>query len=133
VISAPPAALAPAPAPTVTAPNPGRFAEGTSLPKPTPAVTPLTPAPKPTAGLTPAPGVPTIAFPFLPFVALNALFDAACGLLGPFGRVLKSGFCKQLYGLAGLVLLIYTVAHIAQLRQWITLPVQLPWPPTPGR
>jgi hypothetical protein len=69
-----------------------------------------------------------VPFPLLPFVALNTLFDTACGVFGPFGRVLRSGFVKYLYGLTGLGLLIYTAAHVAQVQGWITLPVPLPWP-----
>jgi hypothetical protein len=82
----------------------------------------------PSPAITPAPSAPPVALPLLPLVALNALFDAVCGPLGPLGRVLRSGFCKHIYGLAGLGLLAYTAAHIAQVQQWITLPVQLPWP-----
>jgi hypothetical protein len=81
-----------------------------------------TPAPAP-AG----PPVPPLA---LPFVALNATFDFVCGLLGPPGRLLRSGFFKHLYGLAGVALLAYTAAHVAQEKRWLTLPVQLPWPPS---
>jgi hypothetical protein len=69
-----------------------------------------------------------VPLPLLPLVAFNALFDSACGLFGPLGRVLRSGFFKHLYGLVGLALLAYTAAHVAQVRGWVTLPVTLPWP-----
>ena len=61
-------------------------------------------------------------------VQLNAAFDALCGLLGWPGRVLRSGFFKHLYGLAGLALIAYTLAHVAQVQGWAALPVSLPWP-----
>jgi hypothetical protein len=77
----------------------------------------------------PEPAAPPVPLLYLPFVALNATFDFACGLFGPPGRLLRSGLFKQLYGLAGLALLAYTAAHVAQERGWLTLPVQLPWPP----
>jgi hypothetical protein len=64
----------------------------------------------------------------LPLVAFNALFDSICGLFGPVGRLLRSGICKQIYGLVGLALLIYTAAHIAKEQGWLTLPISLPWP-----
>lgn len=64
----------------------------------------------------------------MPLVAVNALFDAVCGLFGPLGRVLRSGFFKNLYGAIGFGLLAYTVAHVAQLQGWVTLPFTLPWP-----
>ncbi|QJW95938.1 hypothetical protein [Frigoriglobus tundricola] len=67
-------------------------------------------------------------FPLLPLVALNALFDGACGLLGPPGRLLCSGLFKQVYGAIGLGLLVYTAAHVGQIKGLITLPVQVPWP-----
>jgi hypothetical protein len=110
--SAPVSKMTPAPA---IAPPP--------LPKPT-----TVPAPKATGGLTPAPTAPPVPFLFLPLVAFNTLFDTVCGLFGPLGRVLRSGFFKHLYGLAGLLLLLYTAAHVAQVLKWVTLPVTLPWP-----
>lgn len=94
-------------------------------------------APKPQLVPTPAPAkpqapvvspAPPVPFPLLPLVALNVAFDSACGALGPLGRVLRSGFFKQVYGLAGLGLLAYTAAHVAQTQGWVTLPIVLPWP-----
>jgi hypothetical protein len=69
-----------------------------------------------------------VPFLVLPLVALNILFDTLCGLFGPPGRLLRSGFFKYLYGLAGLGLLAYTAAHVAQTQGWLSLPVALPWP-----
>lgn len=106
---------------------------------------PQAPEPKPVAKVAPAPAKPQAApasvpakpqapaappapLPLLPLVALNAAFDSACGLLGPFGRALRSGFLKHIYGLIGLGLIAYTVAHVAQAQGWVTLPIVLPWP-----
>lgn len=119
---APPLPKPPAPAPAKAAPP---------LPKPVAVVPPPLPAPAPpkaTAELTPAPDAPPVPYVFLPLVAVNAVFDAALGLLGPPGRVLRSGFFKHLYGLAGLGLIAYTAARVAQVQGWLTLPVTLPWP-----
>ena len=94
-----------------------------AAPAPKPVVSarkPVAPAPKPTA--------PPVPLPLLPLVALNALFDGICGMFGPPGRLLRSGFFKHLYGLAGLGLIAYTAAHVAQAQGWVTLPVALPWP-----
>jgi hypothetical protein len=129
---APPAPKpAPAPPPVAAAPTPK------PVPKP-PAPAPAPPPPKAAAPVAvpappPAPAsesaAPPVAIQFLPFVLLNVIFDFVCGLFGPPGRLLRSGFFKHLYGLAGLALLAYTAAHVAQDRGWLTLPVQLPWPP----
>jgi hypothetical protein len=35
---------------------------------------------------------------------------------------------KTLFGLAGLGLLAYTAAKVAQIHGWIELPQELPWP-----
>lgn len=115
VLAAPPAPLSPAPAPK-------------PVPAPALAIALQQAASVAAPAITPAPSAPPVALPLLPLVALNALFDAGCGLFGPLGRVLRSGFFKHLYGLAGLGLLAYTAAHIAQVQGWITLPVPLPWP-----
>ncbi|HJZ59177.1 MAG TPA: hypothetical protein VKE74_29805, partial [Gemmataceae bacterium] len=63
-----------------------------------------------------------------PLVAVNRLADALLGLFGPPGRFLRSGFGRNLLGVAGLGLLLYTTVHVAQLRGWVSLPVSLPWP-----
>lgn len=113
----PPAAKAPAPAPK---PAPAVVVAPVPVAVPVPAARPVaTPAP------APPPPVPLLAWPF---VALNATFDAVCGLFGPPGRLLRSGFFKHLYGLAGLGLLLYTAARVAQVQGWVELPVELPWP-----
>jgi hypothetical protein len=65
---------------------------------------------------------------YSPFVLLNRGINAALGLLGLPGRVLRSGFVKNVLGFAGLGLLLYTGAKVAQLQGWILFPVQLPWP-----
>lgn len=112
---APAAVPAPvAPPPLVKAPAPGGPVPGS--------------APQAPAGLAPPPAAPPVPFVVVPLLVVNALFDTACGLLGPVGRVLRSGFCKNVYGLVGLGLLAYTAAHVAQRREWVTLPVTLPWP-----
>jgi len=123
---------APEPPPSSPAPNPPVPPVVAAPPAPAspPAPVALTPAPTSTSttGLTPVPTAPPVPFPLLPLVALNALFDGVCGLLGPPGRLLRSGLLKQVYGVTGLGLLIYTAAHVGQIRGWITLPVQVPWP-----
>jgi hypothetical protein len=150
VLAEPPSAVkpeppAPPPAPKPAPPAPKPIAKATPAPPPpapVPAPVPApkaasipAPAPKPiprpveARAVTPAPSAPPVALPLLPLVALNALFDGACGVFGPLGRVLRSGFFKHIYGLIGLGLLAYTAAHVAQVREWITLPVTLPWPP----
>lgn len=88
------------------------------------------PAPKPAAPTPVAPAADTVPVPLpaIPFVALNGLFDSICGVFGLPGRLLCSGFFKNLYGLTGLGLIVYTGLHVAQVQGWLTLPVQLPWP-----
>jgi hypothetical protein len=63
-----------------------------------------------------------------PLVALNWTVDLLLGLLGPPGRFLRSGIGKYLLGLAGLALLIYTAAHVADEKGWLTPPFPVPWP-----
>lgn len=133
-VSPAPQVAMPAPQPTIPAP--------TLQPQPQPkkAVTPapLSPAPITPAPLapqstssepiTPVPTTPPVPFLLLPFAVVTGLFDFICGLFGPPGRLLRSGFFKHIYGLAGLGLLAYTAAHVAQVQGWLTLPVTLPWP-----
>ncbi|MCS6866745.1 MAG: hypothetical protein RMJ56_09115 [Gemmataceae bacterium] len=83
---------------------------------------------RPTRPITPPPMAPPIPVIFWPLLGITALFDAFCGLLGRPGRWLRSPFFKHLYGAAGLGLLLYTGAYMAQVNGWLTLPVQLPWP-----
>ncbi|MDY3563796.1 hypothetical protein R5W23_005418 [Gemmata sp. JC673] len=113
---------APAPAPKQAVPSPTFPASKvTPVPVPRPAAPP-TPAPAPSGSDVPVP------LPAIPFVALNGLFDGICELFGPPGRLLRSGFFKNLYGFAGLGLIVYTGLHVAQAQGWLSLPVQLPWP-----
>ncbi len=100
-----------------------------SIPTPaaTPASTPASAIPAPNA-VTPVPSAPPVPLPLLPLVAFNSLFNGVCGIFGPVGKLLRSSFFKQIYGLAGLGLLVYTAAHVGQVQGWITLPIQLPWP-----
>jgi hypothetical protein len=63
-----------------------------------------------------------------PLVLFNRALDGLLGLFGPPGRFLRSGFVKNVLGLAGLALLLYTGAKVAQSNGWISLPTQLPWP-----
>jgi hypothetical protein len=124
----PPPAPKPAPAP-VPKPVPAAAAPAPKpAPAPLPLPLPLPPAPKPAAAIAPAPDAPPVPYALLPLVAVNAVFDAACGAFGPLGRVFRSGFFKHLYGLAGLGLIAYTAARVAQVQGWVTLPVTLPWP-----
>jgi|GEM_PF-1080954 len=141
----PPAPIAPPPTPAQKPPTKATLPPA-PLPKPvpqTPVVSPPPPVPwqaapppapvpipPPSATkLTPAPSTAPLPIIFLPFVVLNVLFDGICGMFGPPGRLFRSTFFKYLYGLIGLGLLFYTAAHVAQVRQWLTLPITLPWPP----
>ena len=121
----PPPGLAPAP-PVAAAPFPTARAAQYSPPSP-PVTAPPVP-PVATSKLTSAPASPPLPFVALPFVLVNMLFDAGCGLFGPPGRLLRSAFFKYLYGLAGVLLLLYTAVHVAQENRWLTLPITLPWP-----
>jgi hypothetical protein len=109
----------PVPVPVAKAPAPKPVAPAPPVPAP---------APKP-AALTPPPPVPEpVPLLLKPFALVTAIFDGACGLFGPPGRLLRGGFFKHIYGLAGLGLLAYTAARVAQVQGWVTLPVDLPWP-----
>jgi len=128
----PPAVLkfeppAPKPVPVPT-PVPVPIPAPTPVAKaPAPAPTPV-PAPKP-AALTPPPPPPEpVPLLMKPFALVTSVFDGACGLFGPPGRLLRSGFFKHIYGLAGLGLIAYTAARVAQVQGWVTLPIDLPWP-----
>ncbi len=123
----PPKAAKPAPAPVPPAPK--SAPPTVTAPKVTPAPVPKPVAvPQPQRAVTPAPAAPPVPLVFLPFVALNGLFDNICGMFGPPGRLFRAGFFKQLYGLAGLGLIVYTGLHVAQVQGWLTLPLALPWP-----
>ena len=122
-LASPPVA---APKPVAAAPKPAPVPVPRPVPAPQPVVVP--PGPQAAKAVMPAPEPPPVPLVFLPFVALNGLFDNICGIFGPPGRLLRSGFFKQLYGLAGLGLIAYTALHVAQVQAWLTLPVVLPWP-----
>jgi len=79
----------------------------------------------PIAAELPAAPVPLM---LAPMVLFNRVLNATLGLFGPPGRVLRSGFAKNLMGLAGLGLIGYTAAKVAQVNGWVALPVELPWP-----
>lgn len=85
--------------------------------------------------LIPALAVPSparaepVPFLYAPFVAFNAVLNWILGLFGFPGRVLRSGFVKGLFGLAGIGLLVYTGLKVAQIHGLVTLPQELPWPP----
>ncbi len=139
-LAPPPAPLPPTPAPLPPTPAPTPALKGdlplllpktaakpAPEPKPVPPPVPKAPAP-PTIAPAPVPAGPPVPLPLVPLVALNALFDGACGMFGAPGRVLRSSFFKHIYGLVGIGLLAYTAAHVAQAQGLLTLPVVLPWP-----
>jgi hypothetical protein len=64
----------------------------------------------------------------MPLVLFNQALNSGLGLLGRPGRVLRSGFVKNLLGLAGVGLIAYTGLMVAQTNGWVALPVELPWP-----
>jgi hypothetical protein len=140
----------PAPAPVpAAAPAPRVFASAPA-PEPVvpvePAVRKPAPAPAPAfdwsaaaPAVTPAPvafAAPAYVPPppepvsvlYAPFVAFNAVLNWTLGLFGFPGRVLRSGFVKWLFGLAGLGLLAYTGLKVGQVHGLVTLPQELPWP-----
>jgi hypothetical protein len=90
---------------------------------PDPASARTLPAAPPTARSEPVP------FLYAPFVGFNAVLNWTLGLVGFPGRVLRSGFVKSLFGLAGIGLLVYTGLKVAQIHGLVTLPQELPWPP----
>jgi hypothetical protein len=110
---------APVPAP---APRPAPIIE-----RPLPA--PVKPLPAaPTAPACMPPQAEPVPFLYAPFVGFNAVLNWTLGLFGFPGRMLRSGFVKSLFGLAGLGLLVYTGMKVAQIHGLVTLPQQLPWP-----
>jgi outer membrane biosynthesis protein TonB len=125
---------APAPMPVQPAPKVEKTARPAPIPTPVPTPAPVKPAPL--AIPTPAPVEPIAAAPrsdpapFLlaPLVGFNAALNWTLGLFGFPGRVLRSGFVKNLFGLAGLGLLAYTGLKVAQIHSLVSLPMQLPWP-----
>jgi len=83
--------------------------------------------PSPSKPYTPSPyaDVPPLLWPM---AIVNRVADGLLGLCGPPGKLLRSGFGKNLLGIAGLGLLLYTAAHVAQLRGWLLIPLPVPWP-----
>jgi len=113
--------------------NPFAHPEPVAAPEPAVAVADLrtmttttrSPLPVP---LPPPPPPETVPVVLWPLVAFNWVVDLVLGQLGPPGRVLRSGFGKNVLGLAGILLLVYTAAHAARAQGWVSLPVPLPWP-----
>ncbi len=92
-------------------------------PRPTPVVPPLAdeiPDEEPTRE--------PVMFLLWPLVALNWVVDSILGLFGPPGWILRSGFGKNVLGVAGVGLLLYTAAHVGIQQGWFTLPFPVPWP-----
>jgi hypothetical protein len=143
----PPLPVSPPPTPReMPAPAPRVFSDPTPTPVPwkTPAAptavmpvaapAPIVERPLPSPVIVPEP--PPYAAPlyepaplfYAPLVAFNAMLDWVLGQFGFPGRVLRSGFVKTLFGLAGLGLLVYTGLKVAQIHGLVTLPSPLPWP-----
>lgn len=112
------------------APRPVAIPEPEQLPMAGPAFEwPATAAARPVVATTPSPIPPEpVSFLYAPLVAFNAVLNWTLGLFGFPGRVLRSGFVKSLFGLAGLGLLAYTGLKVAQIHGLVTLPQELPWP-----
>ena len=114
-------------------PSPGspRSSSG-GLPSPgSPLPSPGSPLPSPGSPRRAVPRPPlgeTVPLPLWPLVAVNWVADTLFGLLGPPGQLLRSGFGKNMIGVAGIGLLLYTAAHVAQQQGWLSLPMPLPWP-----
>ena len=91
---------------------------------------PLPAAPKPAAAEPPLaePAREPVSFVLWPLVGLNWLFDAIMGLFGPPGWLVRSGFGKNVLGLAGIGLILLTVGHVGTQQGWFTLPFPIPWP-----
>lgn len=121
-------ALAPAPAPVedeapiITPPARPAYAPRPTKPAPRPQPTPPQRADAPRSVGTPHSPV------LWPLVAFDQVVCGLLGLMGPPGWVLRSGFGKNLLGLAGVGLMAYTAAHVAADRGLLALPFPLPWP-----
>ncbi len=70
----------------------------------------------------------TVSIILWPLVGLNWTVDRLLGLFGPPGWLLRSAFGKNVLGLTGIGLLLYTAAHIAEKQGFVSFPVDLPWP-----
>jgi hypothetical protein len=130
-IAAPWKDLTPTPEPIPEPPRPV-IAPPQKIEKPRPAPRPVTSAPAPVAVESVPVYVPPrpepVPFLLVPLVGFNAALNWFLGLFGLPGRILRSGFVKTLFGLAGLGLLIYTGMKVAQIHGLVTLPATLPWP-----
>lgn len=131
--TSPPADPLPVPVPTPRkAPPPREPADFREEPPVPPAVAPPPPAAVPVpvaaAPLESTPASEPVPLLVAPLVLFNRGLDAALGALGLPGRVLRSGPVKNLLGLAGVGLLVYTGVKVAQVNGWVSLPVPLPWP-----
>lgn len=71
------------------------------------------------------PPVPTL---LAPLVSFNVAVNFGLGQLGLPGRILRSGFVKNVLAFVGLGLLVYTGAKVAQLQGLIASSITLPWP-----
>ena len=112
----PPPTPAPAPAVAMPAPMLPGLVEEETFALPVAAELPAAHATEP---------VPIV---LAPMVLFNRVLNWGLGLFGLPGRVLRSGLVKNLFGLAGLGLIGYTGAKVAQIHGWLTRPVELPWP-----
>jgi hypothetical protein len=89
---------------------------------------PEKPQPLPTA-IQPEPAMAEyVPAMLVPLVAFNRVLHVAFGKMGLAGRIIRSGFGKNLLAIAGLGLLSLTAAKIAQLLGWVTTSTTLPWP-----
>ena len=129
VFSPPPTPPMPAPEPTTPIIERKVVAPSTQIRSmPLPAVArPLQAQPQPEA-IPATSATQPVSFVLWPLVGLNWCFDALAGLFGPPGWLVRSGFGKNVLGLAGIGLLLYTAAHIGTLQGWFTLPFPVPWP-----
>ena len=117
--------FAPVPEPLPKVETPKKIAK----PAPVPKLEKPRPAPvavEPVVYVPPRPE--PVPFLYVPLVGFNAALNWVLGLFGLPGRVLRSGFVKNLFGLAGLGLLVYTGLKVAQIHGMVALPAQLPWP-----
>jgi len=109
-------------------------AEPVASATPAAPATPVTFAGRPASFLTPDPlaradrDAEPIPLVLGPFVFLNRVWNGTCGLFGWPGRLLRSGFAKNVLGLTGLGLIGYTALWLAQANGWVSLPVVVPWP-----
>jgi hypothetical protein len=118
----------PFPASVMPLPEPSMPVEARTAVIPSPPAEPRTAAIPTTTTAPPYTSQNSVPVALWPLTAFNWSVDTVLGLLGPPGRFLRSGFGKNVLGLAGLLLLAYTTAHIASELGWLSLPMPLPWP-----